>query len=92
MHADAAGEQIGHRAGFRLAEISGFHLVYFFTLAVEPESNRNCFGHEMGGFRHMPSARAKAQTLGIEWLEQMSGLVWRQPSVCVSESFGLRGA
>ncbi len=72
--------------------LGGVHLDFFFTVAAEPESTRNCFGHEMGGFRHIPSARAKAQTFGTEWLEQMSGLVWRQPSVCVSESFGFNGA
>jgi len=51
--------------------------IYFF-----PDlSFANCFGHDTGGFRHIPSARAKAQTFGMEWLAQMSGFVWRQPSV-----------
>jgi hypothetical protein len=87
-HAGEAGERAAHL----LAVFGGFHLDAFLTVPAKPESTRNCFGHEAGGLRHIPSERTKAQTLGMEWLAQMSGLVWRQPSVCSSESFGLRGA
>jgi hypothetical protein len=41
----------------------------------------NCFFHEAGGFRHMPSGLTNAHFPGIEWIAQMSGLVCLHPSV-----------
>jgi len=41
----------------------------------------NCFGHDCGGARHIPSVRTKAQTFGKLFLAQMVGFVWRHPAV-----------
>jgi hypothetical protein len=46
----------------------------------------NCFGHVAGGARQRPSAREKAQTDGIAFFAQISGLVCLQPTVCFSLS------
>jgi hypothetical protein len=40
----------------------------------------------------MPSERENAQTPCIECFAQMSGFVWRQPTVRISESAISRGA
>ena len=50
------------------------------------------FGHDRGGFRHIPSLRTNAHMLGREWLAQLSGFECRHPSVCVSESAGFSGS
>ena len=42
---------------------------------------RNCFAHDAGGSRHIPSLRANAQTVSKLCFAQMSGLVWRHPTV-----------
>ena len=52
----------------------------------------NCFAHDAGGFKHSLSLRTNAQTFGNEWLAQISGLVWRHPSVWIAESWGFKGA
>lgn len=62
------------------------------ALPSKSERTRNCLGQDEGGFWHTPSDLTKAQTLGKEWLAQMSGFVCRQPSVCVAKSFGFKGA
>jgi len=55
-------------------------------------SLENCFLQELGGARQRLSFLTNAQTSGIEFLPQISGLVCRQPYVCVSLSFGCKGA
>ena len=68
------------------------HFDFFSALSSKSARTLNCLGQDAGGFWHKPSALTKAQTLGKEWLAQMSGFVCRHPSVCVAESFGFKGA
>jgi len=54
------------------AEALGFFHAHFF-FPPPAFSLRNCFFHDIGGARHIPSARTKAQTLGMLFLAQMTG-------------------
>lgn len=51
-----------------------------------------CFDHEDGGDKHILSSLTKAHVPGIRFFAQMSGFVWRQPTVCFSVSPGRRGS
>jgi hypothetical protein len=49
-------------------------------------SRANCFGHDLGGDRHMPSVRTNAQIPFNEFLPQLFGFVSRQPTVVAHEN------
>ncbi len=64
----------------------------YFLPSRSSTSRLYCLDQLAGGARHIPSALANAQTLGIAFFEQMSGFVCRQPTVRLSVSPSLKGS